>query len=416
MTSKTPTRKGRTIAMLAASTLAASALINPVLAAHADEFAATAPTVSDVDGWVNDSFTITHVTGVTWAYKLGDSATETPIVLATSGSTTEFKPFESAGTTAPSQLKVTIVAKAGTGNTVKIGTGTAAESVDAVSNTFKATTGGGGDTAAKFVAPKAPSVKFAKDTTFSTLTIPTVANVTYTVQQNTGASGGWVPLTESAPAAAATLVKVTATPAASYTFVKANSVTVTEWILPVKGANATVTAFHTNKSWDYIDDPGLKNDYVEVNYVKGVNWTVGGKKVAPKPGKPARVKVKKGALTVEVKSTPATGFVFAIGADVSDSVVFTATEEAEIDPLTGKGGAITLPVSETIKGWEFSNGTKTVKFAAPKGGLSTFAVQLSGAGTLKAVAHPDYTIKNAEWTVSDKADTDIVQKTAAAGA
>lgn len=409
MTTKTPTTRRRTVAMAAAVALAGSALASGALVANAADatLEVTAPTQSDAVLWKDDSFTVTAVTGVKWSYKIG---TDAAIDIASAGAV---KPFETSEAK-PASGAVTVIATP-TDATDKIGADGAAGAPKEFKLTFKFD-------AAKFVAPKGPTVKFGKDT-LSTLTVPVITGVTYSAQQKTS-TGSWTELAlavsgkvhTTAPAAASTMVKVTATPKdGTFTFTKTGALVVTEWIVPVKGENFTVT----EKASQFVtknDPEGAKNDYYELGYVKGLVWDVDGKKVAPKPGKPVKIKpAKKSNYTIKVKATAANGYVLGEDATHEETHTFKTTEETTISAPTGTGTAITLPISSKIKNWEFkaTGASKAVKLSAPKGGLETFTVQFPAAGELKAVPTADWTITNAEWTVS--ADAAIAAKTAPAG-
>ena len=403
MTTKTPTRKSRTIAMAAAVALAGSALMSPALVANAAELAPpAAPTKADNSGYKNDSFTAPATSGVTWTYKVGSGAAQT----LTAG--TAVKPYASlSAAPAATDLTVTVIATpVATDDTFTGGSATATYPV-VFTNVED-----------KFVAPKAPAIKVNKESTFSDVILPKVAGVKYAVTEYVSADGtgtGTVVTEANAPTdgkAAVKLtnttnsIKVVATADAKYTFVSEKAVVNTEWVFGVK-TTKKIVATPTLALVVPFDNPGTK-DWVEIKGVEGVQYAVGTKKVNVKKDKVVKVARAKDSKTVVVTASPVPGYAFT-GGSTTDVTLTTPeftdlTTSAAAPTITGK--TVTVAPNVAVKAWTFTGSdNKVLKLTIPKGMSSaTFTVPAAGAVTAVANAGYDFSggtvAKTGKWAVS----------------
>lgn len=407
MISKTPTRKGRTLAMAAAVALAGGAAITPALTAHAAGTLPTSLTKNDASGYVDDAFQLPVVDGYTWTYKVGSGTAKTVPAFT---STATLYPYVGL-TSAPSggDLTVTVTASDGTNDTNFSLTFT-----PDVASTPPAT--GSTD---KFIAPKPPTIKVNKTgetSTFSDVIIPKVTGVTYTAKQYTDVNAdgdesavATIPTDGKTPIALAATtksVKVTATAGTGFTLTSTKALVSTDWVFNVKAAKNKITA-PTTALLRSVDNPGVK-DWVEVTGVEGVQLVVGAKKINAKPGQTIKVPRAKGAANVEFTATPQTGYQFGDGTTASvtlTSATFTDTTASDVKPTT-VGKSVTVPADVAVKSWQFTGSdNKVLKFAVPKG-MSSVTVVVPGAGTVEAVPVAGYsfsggtTAKTGKWTVS----------------
>lgn len=398
MTTQTPTRKGRSIAMAAATALFTTTLAAPALMANAAEAALTvaAPTTSDVAAWKSDSFTVVQVDGIKWSYKVGSAAA---IDIADSALTV--KPFAKAATQ-PESGSVTVIATPAD-VTDKVNGGDAG-----VANefplTFKTYT-------ESVVTPKSPTVKRDNKTGLDVVTVPFVKGLDWMVKEGTGAAakyvfGGAKAEVYNSDTNKPTKLTFTASVDADkgFSLGKDGTVVLAEVVIdPLKSQAKVIDK--PGEVADVQDLPGVAKDHVVLDYQEGVIWVANGKDIKLKAGKTAIVKRAKNSKTVDITYKAATGYRFETDVATTDkiSIDFDDVSFAPQDVTVANGTAsakpsvtITPSAVATVKTWSFTpsaTGAKEIKFALPKG-MTTVKFNLPGAGTLKAVPVAGYKLVN----------------------
>lgn len=404
MTTQTPTRKGRTIAMAAAIALAGSAFAAPAMVAQAANITApAAPTKTEANGWKSDSFTVVEAAGVKWTYKVGDAAAKD----VTAG--TAIKPF-AASKTKPASGDVTVIATPTTsGDTI----GDAATKEYTVKFDVDLLT---------TVTPKAPTLKVDKTSTFSTVVVPYVKGVEYDVTEYGGQSpftstvnfkGGTKAVTLEDLKSTTKRVQIEAFPADGYQFDPLKIVP-TSFTLRVKRNNQEVKLSEITKPVAQ-DVPGTK-DWVDVTGVEGIQWMSGTKKINVKPGKVVKVALAKGSTEIPLKATPIAGWSLKDGDNVVEEKDytqsgFTALSEGYADVDVDKLN-VYIWADMSVKTWTFvpDGSTKGIKITFPKN-VTELGFTAPGKGELVADAAPGWTFYDANgkeankltWVVTDEA-------------
>lgn len=366
MISKTPTRKGRTLAMVAATALVGTALASPALMASATDVTVALPkSIVKVDkpGYTQDTFTLPVVTGVKWKYDA--TTTATPV----EGSTTAINAFGSTAPTGDAQgkVKITVTPVAQTGYTLPA-TPASYELVFAVAKVK--------------TAVKPPTLVVNKTSGLATqVIIPNVKGVTYKLggTEVTYAQAG-KPEKKDVSGVSST---VTAELAADYESV---GVTPTQWVLSHKTTAAEITIADEDKPTK-VDGPGTSNDYALIKGVEGVTWTVAGKDYKVKPG--ATVKVKPAKNTTSITVTPKAandGFTIQ-NADAITLDGFTARTDTPVT-VAADGLRVTITGNSAVKSWKFGK----TNIAVPVG--TRLTVTVPAAGDLVATPAAGYSISS----------------------